>query len=335
MTDWAWLALVFLASCSLTWLVRQLATHNKVMDLPVARSAHQRPVPVGGGLAFIACFYLFASFSFLQQVFPFQVYMALLGGLAVAALGLLDDIYRLGVRLRLAIQFAVAIWTVLWLGPPAGIQVADWFLDIPWLIGILSVFAMVWLINLYNFMDGIDGLAGSEACFVTLVTYMIAINSSDQVTTQMSAVICVSVAGFLVFNWPPAKIFMGDAGSGFIGYILGAMALISMQNASITLWTWLLLLAVFVVDATVTLFRRVKSRQKWSMSHNTHAYQHATRKYHSHRTVTLSVLLINVFWLAPLALYATAYPRLGVYLTLLAVIPLALLAIHLNAGKSA
>lgn len=334
MSNWVSLTLVFLASCGLTWLVKNYAIRRQLLDLPVARSSHVKPVPVGGGLAFIASFYLACAWLNLLETLPTRLFIALWGGLLIAGLGLLDDIRHLRVTTRLAIQFLAALWTVFWLDSTPTIQIANWLLDIPWLIYILSVLAMLWLINLYNFMDGIDGLAGMECCFVNAVSLLIVINTGDQPSAQLSALLGVSVAGFLVFNWPPARIFMGDAGSGFLGYCLGTLALISMLNHSMTLWTWLLLLGVFVVDATITLARRINSGQSWSEGHNSHAYQHAVRQFGSHRLVTTTVLLINLFWLAPLALYATAYPGLGVYLTLLGMVPLALLAMRFRAGKT-
>ena len=333
MQNWGVLALVLLTSCGLTWLVHNLAVRNQLFDRPVSRSSHSIPVPVGGGLSFLACFYAYCTYLFLTELLSKPVFIALWGGLAVAALGLLDDIRSLKVSTRVGVQFAAAIWTVLWLDASPAIQIGGWQLDIPWLVALLSIVAMVWLINLYNFMDGIDGLAGSECCFVTVMSLLLVINAGDQVMVQLSAALGLSVAGFLVFNWPPAKIFMGDVGSGFLGYCLGTLALISMLNSSMTLWSWLLLLGIFVVDATVTLFRRVSSQQKWFEGHNSHAYQHAARTFGSHRLVTLIVLLINLFWLTPLALYATAYPGLGIYLTLTGMIPLALLALRLKAGR--
>jgi Fuc2NAc and GlcNAc transferase len=106
-----------------------------------------------------------------------------------------------------------------------------------------------------------------------------------------------AVAGFLVWNRCPARIFMGDTGSGFLGFTLGAPAILTLGDGGITLWSWAILLGVFIVDATLTLLRRMLNGERWYQAHRTHAYQHAARRWGSHRRVTVAVLSINVLWL--------------------------------------
>ena len=163
------------------------------------------------------------------------------------------------------------------------------------LLNVLAVFSLIWLLNLFNFMDGIDGLAGGQLFFVSILTLFIVI-SSDNVLILLSATFAAAAAGFLFWNWPPAKIFMGDVGSSFIGFSLGVMALLSMHHGSMTVWTWVLLLGVFVVDATLTLAIRFKDKKRWYEGHATHAYQNAARYYKSHAKVTITLLLINFLW---------------------------------------
>ncbi len=215
------------------------------------------------------------------------------------------------------------------------VNFAGLMLSQPWLLKALALLALLWLLNLYNFMDGIDGLAGSELVFVTFLSYLLVINSGDEVTAMLSATLLAAGAGFLLWNWPPAKIFMGDVGSSFTGFSLGVLALISMQSGILTLWTWLILLAVFIVDATVTLLRRFWRGEKWYEGHATHAYQQAARQYKSHAKVTITVIVINLLWLAPLAWLSVQRPELGMALTLLAMMPLLLLAWRLGAGNAA
>ena len=182
-------------------------------------------------------------------------------------------------------------------------------------------------------MDGIDGLAGSELIFVNLVSLFLVINSGDQVVAVLSATLAAAGAGFLFWNWPPAKVFMGDVGSGFIGFSLGILALLSMHHGSLTVWTWLLLLGVFIVDTTVTLIRRSLNGEKWYQGHASHAYQNAARRYKSHSKVTITVIVINCLWLAPLAWFSVKQPELGIYLAGIGLVPLVVLAIKLQAGK--
>ena len=150
----------------------------------------------------------------------------------------------------------------------------------------------------------------------------------------LSATLFASGAGFLLWNWPPAKIFMGDVGSGFIGFSFGVMALLSTQHGSMTIWTWVLLLGIFIVDATVTLFRRYRRNERWYEGHACHAYQNAARRYKSHGKVTITVILVNCVWLAPLAWLSANRPDLGVYLAILGIAPLIVLAIKFQAGDS-
>ena len=202
------------------------------------------------------------------------------------------------------------------------------------MLAVLAILALVWLLNLFNFMDGIDGIAASETIFVSLMSFLFGLNSGDEVLALLSAILLASGAGFLLWNWSPAKIFMGDVGSGFIGFSLGVMALLSMQHGSMTVWTWVLLLGVFIVDATVTLLQRYIQNERWYEGHASHGYQNAARRYKSHSKVTITVIVINCVWLAPLAWLSVNRPGWGFYLALLGITPLVMLATRLQAGKA-
>ena len=159
-------------------------------------------------------------------------------------------------------------------------------------------------------MDGIDGIAGSELVCVNLVSLFFVINSTDYSVTLIIMVLGAASAGFLAWNWEPARIFMGDVGSGFSGFMLGLLALITMQQGSMTVWSWLILLGVFVVDATITLLRRLLVGERWYVGHTSHAYQHAARHYKSHGKVTMTVVLINICWLTPWTVASVLFPKL-------------------------
>ncbi len=324
----------FIASFLLTGLIRRLALAWAVVDVPGARSAHEAAIPVGGGVAIVSVFFAGVAIGYWQGQIPLSEYMALLGGLLVAVLGLADDIKHLPAWYRIPVQFLSAVWCVFWLGEVPPIQAGPFMVDHGLLLHILAVMALVWLLNLYNFMDGIDGIAASEVIFVTLMSLLFVINAGDSTLSLSAGILAVAAAGFLCWNWPPAKIFMGDAGSSFIGFTLGVFALLSMIHGTMTVWTWLLLLGVFVVDATVTLFRRALNKQRWYEGHASHAYQHAAKRYKSHSKVTITMLLINILWLTPLAWVTVIRPELGMYVTLVGLLPLVLLAILLEAGKS-
>ena len=251
-------------------------------------------------------------------------------GALVAVLGFLDDRGHIAARWRLLAHFSAAAWGLYCLG---GMPLVLAFGESSYVANLLAVFYLVWLLNLYNFMDGIDGLASIEALSVCLggglLILLQPLASGDWVGL---ALLAVAVSGFLVWNFPPAKIFMGDAGSGFLGIALGLFSLHAASIAPQFLWSWLILLGVFIVDATWTLLRRFGRGEKVYEAHRSHAYQYAARHYGSHKTVSLAVAAINTFWLLPLALWVgltKLHPLLGL---LLAYLPLLSLAIYFRAG---
>ena len=323
---------LLLASFLFTGLIKTLAHRAQMIDVPVLRSAHSFPTPVGGGAGIALLFLLVASHYYRVGVIPFAEFMAIVATAFIAALGLIDDIKPLDIRWRVPPQFLAAIWVIGWLGNVPAISFGSWQLETVWILNLLAVLGLVWLLNLFNFMDGIDGIAGSELVCVNLMVLFLVISSEDEVVTLLSATLASVGAGFLLWNWSPAKIFMGDVGSAFIGFSLGVLALLTMHHQSMTIWSWLLLLGVFVADSGVTLIRRFMRRDKWYEGHACHAYQNAARHYRSHSKVTITVILINSLWLAPLAWVAVRLPELGVVLCVLGIVPLVVLAIRLDAG---
>lgn len=260
-------------------------------------------------------------------------FMAFAGGSVIALVGILDDIKELDIGWRIFPQLLCSVWAIWWLG---GVPKIDFlFVEVssPWLLSGLGVLGLIWLVNLYNFMDGIDGIAASELVFVNVMSLFFVIRLTDTGVFTLMLVSLGTACGFLVWNWSPAKIFMGDVGSGFIGYMLGVMALLTLQADVMTVWTWIILLAVFVVDTMVTLVRRYIAGKKWYQGHSSHAYQHAAKRFNSHQKVTITIMLINFLWLAPLAWFSVEYPELGMVFAVTAVVPLWVLALGLNAGK--
>lgn len=324
---------VFLASVILTGLLRGLALRIRILDVPVERSAHSAPTPVGGGAAIVFLSAASSIYFYIVGTLSHSIFMALTGAFAVAVLGLLDDLRNIHAKWRVPLHISAAIWSVLWLGDVAPIDFGLASISSQWILRPLAVIALVWLLNLYNFMDGIDGIAGSELVCVNLVSLFFVINSNDPSASLTVIVLGAASAGFLMWNWAPAKIFMGDVGSGFSGFMLGLLALITMQQGTMTVWSWLILLGVFVVDATITLLRRFLAGERWYDGHTSHAYQHAARHYKSHGKVTITVVLLNICWLTPWSVASVVFPKLGFFLSLLALGPLVMLALKFDAGK--
>ena len=199
------------------------------------------------------------------------------------------------------------------------------------IMAVLAVLAVVWILNLFNFMDGIDGIAGVETISTTLVMggILLALNT-DFGLVSLHFLLGLSTAGFLFWNFPPAKIFMGDAGSAFIGLMLAIFVLLAGTVSEELFWAWLVMLGVFIVDATATLLKRLIQGYKPHEAHCSHAYQIASRKYKSHLRVTLSVLFINLFWLAPIAVLISIGFLDGFLGLIFAYAPLVLMVIWCN-----
>lgn len=189
------------------------------------------------------------------------------------------------------------------------------------------------MLNLYNFMDGIDGLASIEAICACLGASLIFWITGNYSLILAPLILAFAVAGFCWWNFPPARIFMGDAGSGFLGVTLAILSIYSAWTSSALLFVWLIMLGVFIVDATLTLLRRLVRGDAVYEAHRSHAYQFASRQLKSHKKVTFGVAAINVFWLWPMALIVGKQwmdPVLGVFISYL---PLIALAIFFKGGS--
>lgn len=330
------ISLLILLSASVTYLVRGYAL-RRLLDLPNSRSSHQVPTPRGGGLAIVVAFALAGAVLYWQQRLPFDFLMALAGALPVATVGFWDDHGHVPARWRFLVQVVCAGWALYWLGGFGSISLGGSRYELGWLGNVLGGFFIVWLLNLFNFMDGIDGIAGGEAVTVVLsAALLLGLVPAGAAAGSVESLLALAAAtaGFLAWNWPPAKIFMGDVGSGFVGFLLGVFALHSAMAGELSLAVWLILVGVFFVDATVTLLRRMAGGQRWYEAHRSHAYQHAAVRWGSHRRVTLAVLAIDLLWLFPLAAGAAWWPRWEAAFLVLAYTPLVGLALRLDAGKS-
>lgn len=324
-------ALVF--SIVLTGLVRQYARRVDLVAVPNQRSSHQVATPTGGGLSIVVVF-LGATIGFyLLGHVPADVCSALLvGGVLVAAMGFVDDHRHLPALWRLLTQILAVTFALAVLGGLPEVQFGNTLTDLGLAGNVMALVFTVWFINLYNFMDGIDGIAAVEALCITGSALLISSLAGTGFITSLFLVFTATAAGFLVWNWPPAKIFMGDVGSGFIGFVLAMFAVISSGLGILPIWCWLILAAVFVVDSTITLITRVLIGEQWYSAHNSHAYQQAARRLKAHRPVTLAVLAINLFWLLPLAWFASARTEFGWWLTIVAWMPLIVVCLFLKAG---
>jgi Fuc2NAc and GlcNAc transferase len=321
-------------SLGLTGFLRRYALANSLIDVPNQRSSHTLPTPRGGGVAIVLCFLAALPVLFVAGLLSWPVLWALLGaGAGVALLGFLDDHGHIAARWRLLGHFTAAFWALLWLGGGPPISFFGISVDLAWFGHALAAVYLVWLLNLYNFMDGIDGIASVEAICVCLGAALLYWLSGQPGLIAGPLLLASAVAGFLFWNFPPARIFMGDAGSGFLGMVLGIMSLLAAWVKPELFWSWVILLGVFVVDATWTLLRRLLRGDRVYEAHRSHAYQYASRQFGQHLPVTLAVAAINIFWLLPMALWVGMGGLDGLLGVLVAYAPLVVLAVKFKAGQ--
>jgi Fuc2NAc and GlcNAc transferase len=334
-TVWV-LAGAFGMSFILTGLLRRYALRVRLLDIPNPRSSHSVPTPRGGGLAVVLIFVLGACLLAWFQSIPASLLpLVLLPCVLVATVGWLDDHYSLPALVRLLVHLLAGGLTLFLLpGLPA---LPMFYGQIPpavWSYPLILT-GLAWAVNLNNFMDGIDGIASVEAISVTAgAAAILWLNGGSVSSIFLLVLLAASVAGFLAWNWPPAKVFMGDACSGFLGMAIGMFALVTSVQGGINLWTWLILYGVFVVDATCTLLRRFARGQKLYEAHRSHAYQILTRRWQSHLKVTGLVLAVNICWLFPLAVVSSRCPEWSLLCAAAALAPLILGVIRAGAGTT-
>ena len=304
--------IAFLSSLTLTYLVRLLALKKNIIDNPNERSSHTVPTPRGGGLAIVIIWFLGLAYLFLQKQIEQQLFFALFSGLLLAIVSFLDDILDLTPKVRMTAQALSASGALYFLGgfhfmPEINTPIVFWILNAFVFIGI------IWFINLYNFLDGIDGYASQEAILVAVGMWLLTGNN-------LMGLFIASVTGFLVWNWPKAKIFMGDVGSTQLGFVLVVLGIYFHNKLQLDIFSWLVLTSIFWFDATFTLFRRWRNKEKLSIAHKKHAYQRLTQGGFSHLRVNLYAIGVNLLFIA--LVYVNHYYFLNGFFILLIVIGL-------------
>jgi Fuc2NAc and GlcNAc transferase len=327
----------FLVSSILTLILKKIGSAFGMVDKPNSRSSHVRPTVRGGGLAIAISVSLAATILRSQGIIglPLLVVILLAGG-AIAAVGFMDDRKSLPVGFRIVAHGLAAAFALYTLGGMPKVLWSDRLVDLGFAGEVLGWLAIVWMLNLFNFMDGIDGIAGSEAVFVTLSgAWLASLDGPSTPATAIALVVGAASLGFLVWNWPPAKIFMGDVGSGYLGFIIAAVILQSVIERPVMLYVWSILSGIFIVDATVTLLCRLIRGERIQEAHRAHAYQRLARRWNSHRKVTGLVWLINVGWLFPCALYCATHPGQSREVLAVALLPLVCLVLMLGVRTDA
>ncbi len=285
-------------------------------------------------------FFASAMYLFFFQSLNAATLLALCSPVLVAVIGFYDDHAHVAVRWRFLVHVLAALLALYfmqglpWIGlsGPDDTLFAGYTFDLGWIGYSVGAVFLVWLLNLFNFMDGTDGIAASEAIFVSLGLagglYVL-----EEPLYKVSIGVAAASLGFLVWNWPKAKIFMGDVGSGFLGLLLGVLILMASQKAANLFYCGLILFGAFVVDATYTLGVRFVTGQKWYDAHCSHTYQYAAKRY-GHKFVLLATWGINLLWLLPVSSWVFLHPNHALAGLLVAYVPLIVLAYCFKAGQA-
>lgn len=325
-----------LASWAVTASVRRYAIRAELIDKPNLRSSHTLPTPRGGGVGIVFSLGLVLTAMLMLRLVERDFFIAIVGaGGLVAALGFIDDHVSLQARWRFLGHIAASAWVLFWLPPLPAVPIFGIPVNLAYAGPVLGSLYIAWMINLFNFMDGIDGLASVEAITTALGGGLLWWLTGHGSGWMGAVVFAGCVVGFLAWNFPPAKIFMGDAGSGFLGLMVALLSLWSGQATPALFWSWFILIGCFMVDATTTLIRRVRRGERFFEAHRNHAYQYASRRLGAHLPVTLTVGAINLLWLLPLAAVVALGWLDGLAGVVIAYAPLVWLAFHFHAGDRA
>jgi len=332
-----WLLLVasFFSSWILTSLLRKYAIGRRLVDAPGKRRSHSGIVPRGGGVAIAVTFSCAIAFLAAFGRLDPAVAAGFLGSSGlITILGFVDDHRDLGVARRLLVQFVAAGWLMYWLVGDSYAALGEVFPILPQgLVYVGVLIYVVWLVNLYNFMDGIDGIASIEAIVVSLgAAGMYVASGVSSLQWYLPAMLLAATAGFLPWNFPRASIFLGDSGSGFLGVTLAALSLMAAVASRDLFWAWIILLCLFITDATFTLLRRLLRGEPPHVAHREHAYQFAARRFGGHVPVTVGVAVLNACWILPLAILV-GLDRLPIAVGVMAAyIPATCLMLYFRAG---
>jgi Fuc2NAc and GlcNAc transferase len=318
----------------LNYLVLAAAVRWNVIDRPSARSSHSEPTPRGGGTSIVLSSGSLIAGAYAAHVLSDPAILWILAGATVVAVaGLVDDRFGLRWQMRLALQSIAAVLASSAIGPCHILGNCSTGTTIALLLGACLSLAGTWSTNLFNFMDGINGIAALQAVFIGIAGAGIALAVGVPATHVLPLVALAGAAsGFLPLNFPKARIFMGDVGSGFLGYALFFFPVLLSARDRVPIPVWCILWGSFLSDATVTLIRRAASRQRLHEAHRSHLYQRLARKWQSQIPVTLVFGLVNILWLLPLAVAAALFPDAALTLAAVALLPLVVISYRCGAG---
>jgi len=279
--------ILLLLSFTLTYIIKNYYIKNAILEEVNERSSHTVPTPHGGGIAIVITWFVGIGYLYFNNQIESDLFFALVMGIIISVVSYFDDIYDLSPKVRLLAQGVVAFGGLYFIGGFDSLNLFVFNIDNQIITNVFAFLLIVWFINLYNFLDGINGYAGSEAVFLSIAGLLIFGGAHF-------GVLAVAVLGFLYWNWNKAKIFMGDVGSTLLGYNVAIFTLYYANQEPLNLWIWITLFGLFWFDATLTLLRRKLNGEKLSQAHKKHAYQRLNQSGWSHYKVTNWSIGVNM-----------------------------------------
>lgn len=326
-----WFVVAGAGSATATFLVQKLASRFGWWSFPTPRGLHLKATLSRGGVGLVL-----VSMVALVMVLPLvglrplQVTVLVGAALGIAVMGFIDDAYPLPILPRLGFQFAMAGLGFWALNPLSGLGMVS--PTITTIAGCLVIISWVWSVNLFNFMDGIDGLVATGVFCIAITLALLTALTGHHAIAIAWAALGGACAGLLPWNWPPAQIFMGDVGSGYLGFVVGILAILSVYEGAASIWTISIVGSPFLVDATFTLLRRMFRGDRWYHAHRQHAYQKLAIRWSAHRPVTALLLGVQLVVVAPLASLGHFRPGMAPLLAIVVSLALCLAAWRVGAG---
>lgn len=320
--------IALIVSLIITEIIRRFALKKNILDIPNHRSSHSVPTPRGGGLAIAIVWYVSLVLLFILGKIEAPLFWALLSGMVLSIISFVDDIKSLSPKIRMGAQLISAILAMMALGGSSSVDLGFIQFENIYILTILSIPFIIWFINLFNFLDGIDGYLGMEGVFIFTALWLFTGNA-------VLLIFVAAILGFLVFNWPvpKARIFCGDVGSTLIGFNVAVFAIYYQSTSELSIVIPLILSALFWFDATLTLFRRWQNGEKLSEAHRKHAYQRIVQAGFSHGKTVHYAIVINLI-LGGFAYLAFRFENLSLLFLLLVVIVLWLIVKLIDRKKA-
>ncbi len=302
---------LIILSALLTGFIRRLSIKGRFIDIPNERSSHKTPIPKGGGVSIVLILNCTIMALFFYGKIELDLFISMLVGLFIVSLiGFIDDCKSLSILIRAFSYMLASIFSLYVIGGFLSVSINNYYFNLGSFGFVLGTIFMVWMTNLYNFMDGTDGLAGIQTICVSFFCGLLLYFSSHFYLGLILICLASATIGFLCWNWPPAKIFMGDVGSCAIGFLFGLLAIYTEKKGIVSISVWLILLAPFFGDATYTLLKRMINGEKWYKAHNSHAYQKLYQIGLSHRKLAVRLMVVNITVVWPLAYFAYSYKNI-------------------------